>query len=309
MTATAEGRAEAATTGGDGGTRRPPGPGTAPEGGTAPDGREGLRRVAGRYRLYAALDRPEAHRALLARALLGLEEAIPLTLAAPGLEARDWRFETPEPLFGARSFDRLFAVAAPEREGPVAPPLLVDGETRRAVADRDDDILRLLDGWSEVGRRLRPAGLEAEIDAWNRLIRRDVEGAVAAAGAAVSQVAYETAALTLFSALERIEARLSRNRWLCGETFTEADLRLFPTLARFDAGYYAGHGCNLRRLTDHPALWAYAREIHAMPGVAATVDLALYRRVCNPPSPDRNPLGLVPIGPEPADWTEPHGRG
>jgi putative glutathione S-transferase len=312
MAVTAEGRPDGAPTAGeDGGADRPE---TirgwiTPDGGPGPGGEPGLPREPGRYRLYAALDDPDAHVVLLARAVLGLEAAVPAVLATPRPGEAGGRFGTPEPLFGAATLAELHAAAAPGTEPPRAAPLLVDGETRRAVSDRGDHILRMLDGWSDLAPRLRPAGLEPEIDAWTRLIRRDVVDGVARAGAAESQAVYETAALSLFAALERIEARLSRARWLCGETFTEADLALFPTLARFDAGYYAGHRCNLRRLTDHPHLWAYAREIYAMPGVAETVDFDLYRRVCNAPSPTRNPAGIVPIGPETPDWTAPHGRG
>ena len=188
-------------------------------------------------------------------------------------------------------------------------PLLVDGASGRLVSNESADILRMLDACCEVGRTLRPKALAREIDLWNRIVHRDVDEGVYRAGFAESQAACETAVLGIFGALERIEARLGRSRWLAGDAFTEADLRLFPTLARFDAAYYTAFRCNWKRLTEFPNLRAYAREIYAMPGVAETVAFDAYRRGCNSPSETRNPLGIVPIGPAPADWTAPHGRG
>lgn len=279
------------------------------DGAPGPTGEGGFPAEAGRYRLYAAPNCPWAHRALLARTLLGLEAAIPVTMAEPRRTEEGWVFAETDPVFGEKELHRVYAGGAPGYTGRATVPLLVDARTGRLVSNESADIVRMLDGWAEVGRRLRPEGLAAEIDAWNRLIHRDVNNGVYRAGFAESQAAYEMAALGVFAALDRIEGRLGHARWLCGEAFTEADLRLFPTLARFDDGYYTAFRCNLRRLTEYPNLWAYAREIFQMPGVAATVDFGVYRRGYNSPSAQRNPLGIVPIGPEAADWTAPHGRG
>ena len=157
---------------------------------------------------------------------------------------------------------------------------------------------------------LYPDDLAAEIDDWNDLIYATVNNGVYRAGFASTQTAYESAAYELFETLDKIDDQLSQTRYLTGDRFTEADLRLFPTLARFDVAYYSAFRCNLRRLADYQYLWPYAREIYQMAGVADTVRFDVYKRGYFSPSEKRNPLGIVPIGPAnpEIDWQEPHGR-
>jgi putative glutathione S-transferase len=149
---------------------------------------------------------------------------------------------------------------------------------------------------------LYPAALQHEIDHWNETIYATVNNGVYRAGFASSQDAYEKAAWALFDALDQLDAHLATNRYLCGDVFTEADVRLFPTLARFDVGYHYAFRCNLKRLTDYPKLWPYAREVFQMTGVAETVRFDIYKRGYFSASQKRNPLGIVPIGPSLPDW-------
>mgnify|MGYP001802654545 CR=1 FL=1 len=153
------------------------------------------------------------------------------------------------------------------------------------------------------GPNLYRAAERTEIAAWNARIYATVNNGVYRAGFARTQAAYDTAVAELFQTLDAIEAHLSDREWLVGERFTEADLRLFPTLARFDVAYHYAFKCNIRRLPDYPALWTYARRIYAMPGVADTVDFDIYKQGYFSPSELRNPLGIVPAGPA-VDWSQ-----
>ncbi len=154
---------------------------------------------------------------------------------------------------------------------------------------------------------LCPAALVDQIDELNALIYRTVNNGVYRAGFASTQGAYETAAREVFDTLDRIDEHLGGSAFLAGDHLTEADLRLFPTLARFDVAYHYAFRCNLRKLSDYSNLWAYARQIYQMPGVAETVKFDIYKQGYFSPSEKRNPLGIVPIGPE-IDWSQPHGR-
>jgi putative glutathione S-transferase len=153
-----------------------------------------------------------------------------------------------------------------------------------------------------AGPDLAPVELRDEIDAWNARIYRDVNNGVYRAGFARTQEAYDVAVREVFAALDEIEAALEGRDWLCGDRYTEADLRLLPTLARFDVAYHYAFKCNIRRLTDYPRLWDYARRIYHRPGVAETVRFEIYKQGYFSPSELRNPLGIVPAGPE-IDWT------
>ena len=152
-----------------------------------------------------------------------------------------------------------------------------------------------------------PADRRAEIDAVNERVYATVNNGVYRAGFARTQAAYDEAVDALFATLDWLEARLATTRYLVGDTVTEADWRLFPTLARFDVAYYGAFKCNLRRLMDYPHLWAYARALYQTAGIAETVDLDVYKRGYYSMSALRNPLGIVPVGPI-VDFTEPHGR-
>jgi putative glutathione S-transferase len=162
--------------------------------------------------------------------------------------------------------------------------------------------------FSNGDRDMYPEDLQSEIDDWNDLIYNTINNGVYRAGFSTSQSAYDEAVRGVFKTLDKLEARLSDNRYLCGDRLTEADVRLFPTMIRFDVAYFGAFKCNIRRLIDYPNLWAYTREIYQMPGVSDTVDLETYKRGYYSKSPLRNPTGIVPLGPD-IDPNVPHGRG
>lgn len=258
-----------------------------------------------RLHLFAAWNCPWAHRALLTRAILGLDE-MTVSYALPRRTDQGWVFEE-EPLMGAAAMHQVYAAGADGYTGRVTVPVLWDRETGRILNNESADIVRAL-GEAFAPGQLYPRDKADEVDAWNAMIYPALNNGVYRAGFARTQDAYNEAVAEVFTALDRIETHLSHNRFLAGDTLTEADIRLFPTLARFDVAYHSAFKCNLRRLIDYPNLWAYARDIYQTPGVAGTVDFDIYRKGYHSPSELRNPLGIVPIGPK-NDWEAPHGRG
>lgn len=253
-----------------------------------------------RYQLFVAWNCPWAHRTLLMRALLDLNE-ITLSYAAPRRTDQGWVYEAEGPysdkLLGVRSVHEVYARHEPPYTGRLTVPVLWDKTEARIISNESADIIQMF------GReRLCPPDLKEEIERWNALIYRTVNNGVYRAGFARTQEAYDAAVFDLFDTLDQIETRLSESEWLTGDRFTEADLRLFPTLARFDVAYHYAFKCNIRRLVDYPNLWRYARRIYAMPGVAGTVNFEIYKRGYFSPSELRNPLGIVPAGPV-VDWS------
>lgn len=265
---------------------------------------------AGRYHLFAAWNCPWAHRALLTLVFKGLQEAVSVSYAKPRRTPEGWVFDEDgayaDPLFGVAALHEVYARDAEPYTGRITVPLLWDKATGRAVSNESADIVRMLNDAFD-GPDLAPIEQRGQIDAWNDRIYSEVNNGVYRAGFARTQEAYDDAVVRVFDALDEIEAQLAQTRYLTGDSFTEADLRLFPTLARFDVAYHYAFKCNIKRLTDYPNLWAYAREIYQMPGVAGTVDFEIYKAGYFSPSQLRNPLGIVPAGPK-IDWDAPHGR-
>jgi len=259
----------------------------------------------GRYHLYAAWNCPWAHRALLARTILGLDDTITVSYARPRRTDQGWVYDASgpyaDPELGVAALHEVYARQDPPYTGRLTVPVLWDREAAQIVSNESADIVRMFGAFGS-GPDLYPEGLRDAIDRWNDLIYRTVNNGVYRAGFARTQKAYDSAVTEVFETLDRIEEQLQKTDWLTGETFTEADLRLFPTLARFDVAYHYAFKCNLRRLTDYPALWRMARRIHAMPGVADTVRFDIYKQGYFSPSELRNPLGIVPIGPR-IDWS------
>jgi putative glutathione S-transferase len=250
---------------------------------------------AGRYRLYVARSCPWAHRTLVVRALKGLEKAVPVSYAEPYMGENGWRF--PEGYL-----HQLYARANPRYTGRVTVPVLWDEREARIVNNESSEIVRMLNrDFDALARRkladLYPEKLRREIDWLNERIYRTVNNGVYRAGFATAQDKYEEAASGLFRTLDWLEKRLARRRWLCGSAFTEADVRLFTTLVRFDAVYYSHFKCNLRRLVDYPRLWRYTRRIYALPGVAKTVDLKQIKEHYYRSMKSINPTQIVPKGP------------
>ena len=253
---------------------------------------------AGRYRLYVAKSCPWAHRTLIVRALKGLEKAVPVFYAEPGMFENGWEFTDA----GIRYLHELYARARPDYTGRVTVPVLWDEKESRIVNNESSEIIRMLNReFDGLARRrladLYPPGLKKEIDWLNERIYRTVNNGVYRAGFATAQDKYEEAVSELFRTLDWLEKRMQKHRWLCGRDFTEADVRLFTTLVRFDAVYYSHFKCNLRRLVDYPNLWRWTRSVYALPGVAKTVDLAQIKTHYYRSMKQINPTQIVPKGP------------
>jgi putative glutathione S-transferase len=272
------------------------------------DGSSGFPAAAGRYHLYVAFACPWAHRTLVVRALKGLEDALPMSAVDPDNVAQGWAFTgaggtTLDRATGCRFLHEVYKLARSDYTGRVTVPVLWDRETGTIVNNESSEIIRMLNSEFEDVARLHedyyPQPLRAEIDAVNRLVYENINNGVYRAGFATAQDKYDEAVSALFESLDWLENRLAARRWLCGNRFTEADVRLWTTLVRFDAVYYGHFKCNLRRLVDYPALWGYTRDVYALPGVAATVDMAQIKRHYYGSQVKVNPTRIVPLGPTP----------
>ena len=262
----------------------------------------------GRYHLIVSLACPWAHRAVIVRRLLGLESGISLGVVDPIRDERGWRFAEPDPVSGATFLSELYLATDPSFAGRVTVPAIYDRETRRIVTNDYPQIT--LDFSTEWGRsdRLYPPELRAEIDAVNADVYADVNNGVYRCGFATTQDAYEAAYARLFDRLDRLSERLEDQRYLVGDSITEADVRLFTTLVRFDAVYHGHFKCNRQKLTELPVLWAYARDLFQTPGFGDTVDFTDIKRHYYVVHHDINPTGIVPDGPLLEQWALPHDR-
>lgn len=278
-----------------------------PDGAPGPTGRGGFAAETGRYHLYVALICPWASRTLMARKLKGLEDAVSLSIVEPELTDQGWRFAAgADPVNGATYMHEIYTRADPAVNGRATVPVLWDKATGTIVNNESADILRMFNtgfGALAQGPDLYPADLAPRIDALNDAIYPALNNGVYRAGFATTQIAYEEAFHDVFATLDALEARLSDGRqWLHGDRFTETDIRAFVTLVRFDAAYHGLFKCNLRRLADYPHLSAYARRVHALPGMAGTVDIGHIKRGYYSIKA-LNPSGIVPLGPEPG-WLD-----
>lgn len=261
---------------------------------------------AGRYHLYVAWNCPWAHRALLTRAILGLEDLLPVSYARPRRTDQGWVYdaggEYADPELGVSAIHEVYARQRPGYTGRCTMPVLWDKTTEQIVSNESADIIRMFRHFGR-GPELTPDAMLDEIDAWNARLYDGLNNGVYKAGFARTQEAYDEAVRDVFGVLDAVEERLSDGRrWFHGEHVTETDIRLFPTLARFDVAYHYAFKCNIRRVMDYPNLWSYARRFHALPGVADTVRFWVYKQGYHSPSELRNPLGIVPAGPD-IDWS------
>ena len=252
----------------------------------------------GRYRLYVSKSCPWAHRTLIVRAMKGLEKAIPVFYAGPDMLENGWEFGEG----GIRYLHELYAKAMKNYTGRVTVPVLWDEQEARIVNNESAEIIRMLNrDFDALARRrlddLYPEKLRREIDWLNERIYRTVNNGVYRAGFATAQDKYEEAVTALFKTLDWLEKRMKNRRWLCGRRFTEADVRLFTTLVRFDAVYYSHFKCNLRRLVDYPNLWRWTRRVYALPGVKGTVDMRQIKQHYYRSMKQINPTQIVPKGP------------
>ncbi|WP_250493621.1 glutathione S-transferase family protein [Caballeronia sp. GAWG1-1] len=286
------------------------------DGAPGPSREGGFKAEAGRYHLYVSLACPWAHRTLIVRALKGLQEMIGISVVHWLMLENGWTFAdgpgvVPDAINGARFLHQVYTAADASYTGRVTVPILWDKARGTIVSNESSEIIRMLnaafDGQGAKAGNYYPPELRAEIDTLNARIYDTVNNGVYKAGFATTQAAYEEAVQPLFDTLDFLDARLASHRYLAGERFTEADIRLFTTLVRFDA-VYAGHfKCNLRRIADYPNLSNYSREIYRMPGVADTVNFEHIKRHYYESHRSINPTGIVPAGPV-LDFAAPHDR-
>jgi glutathionyl-hydroquinone reductase len=271
------------------------------------DRRSGHQAEPGRYHLYVSYACPFAHRTLLGRTLLGLEEAVSVSVLDPDWGGpMGWVFgappaATPDHVNGLASLPEVYRKANPRFTGKVTVPALWDKSRATIVNNESAEILRMLEvefrAFAHPAIDLYPEALRAEIDRINAVVGPRINGGVYRAGFAATQEAYDAAVIDLFAALDALEEHLATRDFLVGGRLTKADLRLFPTLVRFDVAYYGALRCNLRRLADYPRLLGYTRRIHALPGIAATVKLDHVKRHY---WDDHEMINrrIVPIGPQ-----------
>ena len=286
------------------------------DGAAGPSGEGGFKAEPDRYHLYVSLACPWAHRALIFRALKGLESMISVSVVNSYMCEHGWTFEaepgaTGDQLYGLDYMYQLYQKADPDYSGRVTVPVLWDKQRQTIVNNESAEIIRMLnsafDGIGATPGDYYPPELRAEIDKLNDEVYDRVNNGVYKAGFATTQDAYEQAVVPLFNALDALEQRLSRQRYLTGEQITEADWRLFTTLIRFDAVYHGHFKCNLKRIIDYPNLWGYVRELYQWPGVAQTVDMDHIKGHYYRSHGTINPTGVVPAGPV-LDLQQPHQR-
>ncbi len=287
------------------------------DGSAGPTGVSGFTAEAGRYHLYVSLACPWAHRTLIMRELKGLQDLISVDVVNPLMHEQGWTFaegftgSNGDNLYGSDFLHQIYTKADSEYTGRVTVPVLWDKKTETIVNNESAEIIRMLNtAFDHLGAKegdYYPEVQRTEIDELNSWIYDQVNNGVYRAGFATSQQAYDQAVEQLFSALEKLEQRLSGQRFLLGQQLTEADIRLFTTLVRFDPVYVTHFKCDWKRLSDYPALSGYLRDIYQHSGVAETVDMQHIRSHYYQSHTTINPSGVISKGPE-FDLKAEHGR-
>ncbi|NYI93960.1 putative glutathione S-transferase [Streptomonospora nanhaiensis] len=270
----------------------------------------------GRYRVYASYACPWAQRSLIVRRLKGLEKAVSVAIVDPVRDGRGWAFREgpghgPDEVGGFALLRELYEATEPGYDGHISVPVLWDTATRRIVSNHFPDITLDLNArfnaWAEHDVELYPEHARAEIDRLNERVYAAINNGVYKCGFAPSQEAYDSAVAELFAALDELEELLADRRFLTGDFVTEADIRLWVTLARFDTVYFTHFKTNLRRLADYPNLWGYTRDLYTLPAFRETTDFDHIRRHYYVTHGNLNPRRIVPVGPRP-DFDAPHDR-
>ena len=271
---------------------------------------------SGRYHLYVSLACPWAHRALIFRKLKGLEAHIDVSVVHPEMLDQGWEFKdypgaTGDKLYNFDYAHQIYTKAEPEITTRVTVPILWDKRTETIVNNESAEIIRIFNsGFNSLTDNeddYYPNAQREEIDAINNMVYHDINNGVYKAGFATTQEAYEEAVTALFCALDRVEERLSKQRYLVGSKITEADWRLFTTLIRFDAVYHGHFKCNKKQIADYPNIYGYMKELYQVPGVAETVNFDHIKRHYYYIHTMINPTQVIPVGPE-QDLMSPHGR-
>jgi glutathionyl-hydroquinone reductase len=281
------------------------------------DGREGWPVQPGRYRLVVARACPWANRTMIVRRLLGLEPVLSMGICWPEHDSRSWTFDLDpggvDPVLGIHWLRDAYEKAVPGYDRGVTVPAIVDIPTGAVVtADFLRITLDMEQEWTGYHRPgapdLYPAPLRDEIEEVSGHVYRDVNNGVYRCGFASSQAAYDEAYARLFARFDWLEQRLADRRYLVGDTITEADVRLWTTLARFDAVYQGHFKCNRSKLAEMPVLWAYARDLFQTPGFGDTIDFVQTKQHYYRVHTNLNPSKIVPDGPDLSGWLTPHGR-
>lgn len=288
------------------------------DGSSGPSGEGGFKAEAGRYHMYVSHACPWAHRALIFRALKGLEDLIGVSVVHPDMLTDGWTFETDDhgatgdTLYGLPFARDIYIKADPKVSGRVTVPILWDTQRKTIVSNESSEIIRMFnsafDGITGNTKNYWPEEMRDDIEAINTRVYDTVNNGVYKSGFATTQEAYDAAVDPLFDSLDWLEGILSSNRYLIGDTLTEADWRLFTTLVRFDPVYHLHFKCNRKRIVDYPHLWAYTRELYQVNGVAETTNFNHIVRHYHYSHETINPNRIIPVNPD-LDWNEPHGRG
>ncbi|MEE8248829.1 MAG: glutathione S-transferase family protein [Gammaproteobacteria bacterium] len=284
------------------------------DGSPGPSGGGGFKAESDRYHLYVSYACPWAHRTLIYRVLKGLEDMISLSVVDWFMGEVGWTFknaELPDTVNNAELLHEIYTAAQKDYSGRVTVPVLWDKETGTIVSNESSEIIRMLNSaFDEAGAipgDYYPEHLRAEIDALNDRIYTTINNGVYKSGFATTQEAYEQAVEPLFETPDWLDSRLSAQRYLAGDSPTEADWRLLPTLLRFDPVYVGHFKCNVRRIADYPNLSGYVRDLYQHPGVAATLRLDHIKAHYYGSHESINPTRIVPVGPE-VDYSAPHDR-
>ncbi|MDN0076909.1 glutathione S-transferase family protein [Crenobacter sp. SG2303] len=287
-----------------------------PDGAPGPSGDGGFAAEPGRYHLYVSLACPWAHRTLIMRTLKGLTSLVSVSVVHWLMREQGWTFADapgviPDTVNGAQVLHQVYTRADPHYTGRVTVPVLWDKQRGTIVSNESSEIIRMFNSaFDRLGATpddYYPLALREEIDAINARVYDTLNNGVYKAGFATSQAAYEEAVVPLFDTLDWLEGLLASRRFLVGDQLTEADIRLFTTLVRFDAVYVGHFKCNLRRIVDYPNLSAYTRDIYQLPGIADTVNIGHIKRHYYESHLALNPAGIVPTGPV-LDFLAPHQR-
>jgi len=280
-------------------------------------GGDGFKAESGRYHLYVSLACPWAHRTLIFRQLKSLQDHISVSVVHPDMLDEGWTFETDEhgatgdTLFGLTHAHQIYTRAVPDFTGRVTVPILWDKQRNTIVSNESSEIIRMMNSaFNDLTGNTDdywPQELREPIETINARIYDTLNNGVYKCGFATSQEAYDAAVGPLFDTLDWLEDLLSQHRYLLGDKVTEADWRLFTTLARFDSVYHLHFKCNRKRLIDYPNLWAYVRELYQWPGVADTVGMQHIVRHYHYSHDSINPSRIIPTNPI-LDWLAPHGR-
>ncbi len=285
------------------------------DGAAGPTGQGGFRAEPGRYHLYVSDACPWAHRTVMMRRLKKLEDVISLSVVEADMLDQGWTFADAgryvDDLYGYRYMHQLYTRADKHFTGQITVPVLWDKQQETIVNNESSEIIRMLNSafneFTDVKTDYYPSALRSEIDTINEAVYENINNGVYRCGFATTQNAYEKAFERLFSQLDKVEATLAQQRYLVGDVLTEADIRLFTTLVRFDAVYFGHFKCNRRRIEDYPQLSNYLRELYQLPGIADTVDMDYIKRHYYFSHTSINPTQIVPCGPE-VDFNRPHDR-